>query len=247
MTEPLVASVRRRVGATSPRCATASPTTQWDTAHRVPGLDGARQRRAHDRHRAHAARRAARRAAGRRTVGAHVRNDIGKANEQWIAGYRAMRRRRSARRVPRRHAAPARRVARAERPTTGTARASRPKVPGRTAQFMAIRVFDCWYHDQDIREALDRPGYLEGPVADLSLGRIPREGARRTSSARRPARRPTARWCSTSRARRRSSPRCTCRPKGRAVLLDAPPDAPTVALTHRPAHVRPARGRPVER
>ena len=41
---------------------------------------------------------------------------------------------------------------------------------------MAIRVFDCWYHDQDIREALDRPGYLEGPVADLSLARIPPKG-----------------------------------------------------------------------
>ena len=38
---------------------------------------------------------------------------------------------------------------------------------------MEIRVFDCWYHDQDIREALGRPGFLEGPVADLSLGRIP--------------------------------------------------------------------------
>ena len=38
---------------------------------------------------------------------------------------------------------------------------------------MAIRVFDCWYHDQDIREALDRPGFLEGDVADLALGRIP--------------------------------------------------------------------------
>ncbi len=41
---------------------------------------------------------------------------------------------------------------------------------------MEIRVFDCWYHDQDMREALGKPGLLEGPVADLSLGRIPPKG-----------------------------------------------------------------------
>ena len=51
-----------------------------------------------------------------------------------------------------------------------------PEGPGPYRQFMEIRVFDCWYHDQDIREALGRPGYLEGPVADLSLGRIPPKG-----------------------------------------------------------------------
>ena len=39
-------------------------------------------------------------------------------------------------------------------------------------------MFDCWYHDQDIREALDRPGFLEGAVADLSLGRIPAKALR---------------------------------------------------------------------
>src|SRR5690242_15164688 len=41
---------------------------------------------------------------------------------------------------------------------------------------MGIRVFDCWYHEQDIREALDLPGLLDGPVADFSLERIPRKG-----------------------------------------------------------------------
>ncbi len=51
-----------------------------------------------------------------------------------------------------------------------------PEGPGPYRQFMAIRVFDCWYHDQDIREALGRPGFLEGEVADLSLARIPPKG-----------------------------------------------------------------------
>ncbi len=41
---------------------------------------------------------------------------------------------------------------------------------------MAIRVFDCWYHDQDIREALDRPGFMDGPTADLSVQRILERG-----------------------------------------------------------------------
>ena len=38
---------------------------------------------------------------------------------------------------------------------------------------MAIRVFDCWYHDQDIREALDRPGFLEGESPTCRSARIP--------------------------------------------------------------------------
>ena len=36
-----------------------------------------------------------------------------------------------------------------------------PEGPGPYRSFMAIRVFDCWYHDEDIREAIDRPGFLE--------------------------------------------------------------------------------------
>jgi hypothetical protein len=48
-----------------------------------------------------------------------------------------------------------------------------PEGPGPYRQFMEIRVFDCWFHDQDIREALGRPGFVDRPVADLSIGRIP--------------------------------------------------------------------------
>jgi uncharacterized protein (TIGR03083 family) len=38
--------------------------------------------------------------------------------------------------------------------------------------FMVVRVFDCWMHEQDIRRALDRPGHLEGPVVDTALVRF---------------------------------------------------------------------------
>ena len=112
---------------------------------------------------------------------------------------------------------------------------------------MAIRVFDCWYHDQDIREALDRPGYLEGPVADLSLGRIPPKGlpyvvgkkagappdstvvfevAGIAADRRRGARAAGGPRGAARRARRR---------RRRSTLDDGPP------------HVRAARGRPVDR
>lgn len=39
-------------------------------------------------------------------------------------------------------------------------------------QFMFIRVFDSYIHEQDIRTALDRPGHLDGPVVDATLEKI---------------------------------------------------------------------------
>jgi uncharacterized protein (TIGR03083 family) len=37
--------------------------------------------------------------------------------------------------------------------------------------FMKIRAFDCWMHEQDVRRALDRPGHTDGPVAEHAMGR----------------------------------------------------------------------------
>lgn len=39
-------------------------------------------------------------------------------------------------------------------------------------EFMTVRVFDCWMHEQDIRRALDRPGHLSGPVVENALVRF---------------------------------------------------------------------------
>ena len=39
-------------------------------------------------------------------------------------------------------------------------------------QFMRVRLFDCWMHEQDIRRAVGRPGHLEGPVVDVALERF---------------------------------------------------------------------------
>ena len=41
-------------------------------------------------------------------------------------------------------------------------------------RFMQIRVFDCWVHEQDIRDGVGRPGHESGPVAEQSLDEIER-------------------------------------------------------------------------
>jgi uncharacterized protein (TIGR03083 family) len=47
-----------------------------------------------------------------------------------------------------------------------------PIGPGAMRDFLAIRLFDAWVHEQDIRRALGKPGHLEGPVAQHSLDRM---------------------------------------------------------------------------
>ena len=38
--------------------------------------------------------------------------------------------------------------------------------------FMAIRVFDCYTHELDIRRAVGIAGHLDGPLADFAVGRV---------------------------------------------------------------------------
>src|SRR4051794_3919245 len=159
---------------------------------------------------------------------AHVKNDIGKANEQWIAGYRSMR----GREVLDAFQAITRRRLDAMKALTQddwNKEGFTPEGPGPYRQFMAIRVFDCWYHDQDIREAIDAPGYLEGPVADLSLNRIPPKGLPYVVGKKAGAPPDTTVVFSVA-----GTPPILATvevpPEGRAVLLDTPPASPTVAL-----------------
>ncbi|MBL0203497.1 MAG: maleylpyruvate isomerase family protein [Candidatus Microthrix parvicella] len=44
-----------------------------------------------------------------------------------------------------------------------------PAGPGTYRDFMLIRVFDLWMHEQDVRHGLDRPGHLAGPVVESVL------------------------------------------------------------------------------
>jgi uncharacterized protein (TIGR03083 family) len=40
------------------------------------------------------------------------------------------------------------------------------------AEFMTVRVYDSWVHEQDVRLALDRPGGEGNLASDISLGRV---------------------------------------------------------------------------
>ncbi len=104
----------------------------------------------------------------------HVRNDIGAMNEGWV-----------------RHlgAEPGAAVLERFRAITNERRTALAKMsdeewdaltptpvgPDSYGRFMRVRVFDCWMHEHDIREALHRPPSdveLDGPAAQLALDEI---------------------------------------------------------------------------
>lgn len=47
-----------------------------------------------------------------------------------------------------------------------------PTGPGTVADFLHIRVLDCWAHEQDMRRAVGKPGHLSGPVAEHTIDRL---------------------------------------------------------------------------
>ena len=105
------------------------------------------------------------------TAHPHVRNDIGRFNEAWV-------------------------VAMADDAPADVLEHFRSRVAGRTdalaattdeswaavgftpagqdtyGRFMRIRAFDCWLHEQDIRDAVGRPGGEDGPAARAALDEI---------------------------------------------------------------------------
>ena len=104
-----------------------------------------------------------------RPVRTHVRNDIGRFNEAWVvsmadvppADVLARFRDHVARRLDalRRHG----------RTAAWDAVGFTPAGQDTYGRFMRIRVFDCWLHEQDIRDAVGRPGGEAGPAAELAL------------------------------------------------------------------------------
>ena len=100
--------------------------------------------------------------------GPHVRNDMGRGNEAEVV----LRRDRPGPAI----------VAELEEVTAARLAALRamgdeafaaetwsPAGPGTYEDFMAVRVFDCWVHEQDVRRAVGRPGHLSGAAVDRSL------------------------------------------------------------------------------
>jgi uncharacterized protein (TIGR03083 family) len=172
----------------------------------------------------------------------HVRNDIGKANEQWIATYRPLD---GAALLDEFRRVTGARLDALKAMSTGDwdREGFTPEGPGPYRQFMEIRVFDCWYHDQDIRQAVDRPGFLEGPAADLSIERIPRKALGYVVGKKAGA----APGSSVVFEIAGDTPivaAISVPPEGRSVLLDAAPADPTARIaTDRRTFTRLAGGR----
>ncbi len=98
----------------------------------------------------------------------HVRNDIGKFNEVAVA----TRRDRSGQEVLAEFALVAgeRKAALAAMTEADfDAESFTPAGQDTYGRFMQIRVFDCWIHEQDCREALGIPGHQLGPAVDVTL------------------------------------------------------------------------------
>ncbi|MBA2325631.1 MAG: maleylpyruvate isomerase family mycothiol-dependent enzyme [Actinobacteria bacterium] len=101
----------------------------------------------------------------------HVKNDIGKSNEVWVDARRA----RPGPEVLDEFRAVAREridTLRGMSDDDFSAESWTPAGPGTVRDLLPFRIFDSWAHEQDMRRALSKPGHLDGPAAELSLGRL---------------------------------------------------------------------------
>ncbi|OBG14140.1 hypothetical protein A5765_11460 [Mycolicibacterium celeriflavum] len=99
----------------------------------------------------------------------HVRNDIGVMNERWV---------RKLRDLPADELLAMYRTVTAERRDALTAMSdadwdeitATPAGPDTYGRFMRVRIFDCWMHEHDIRDAIGRPAsHPTGAPAELAL------------------------------------------------------------------------------
>jgi uncharacterized protein (TIGR03083 family) len=108
---------------------------------------------------------------GPATLGAHVANPIGEANEAWVDARRSLPgaevlaefREITSRRLEQLQA-----MSDEDFDRVGFT----PEGEGPYRTFMDIRLFDCWIHEQDIRRALGQPGHLDGPIAERSVAKV---------------------------------------------------------------------------
>jgi uncharacterized protein (TIGR03083 family) len=106
-----------------------------------------------------------------REASTHVRNDIGAANEQWVEAMRSL--------SPAEVLARFRALTTARLATLGSmseeqwnAETFTPAGRDTYGRFMQIRVFDCWLHEQDIRDATGRPGHESGLAVEVVLDEL---------------------------------------------------------------------------
>lgn len=102
---------------------------------------------------------------------AHVKNDSGRRNESFVDERRGWE---GAAALAEFVEVTGRRLAelRSLPPEGFGAESWTPMGPGTVRDLLPFRVFDSWVHEQDIREALGRPGGLTGPAAEAAMDRI---------------------------------------------------------------------------
>jgi uncharacterized protein (TIGR03083 family) len=103
----------------------------------------------------------------------HVRNDIGGFNEVWVAALATS----SREEVLAKFADVTAERSKALRGMSESDFSEPSWTPVGKAdyrRFMQIRVFDCWLHEQDIRDAVGQPGHESGQVAEQSVDEIVR-------------------------------------------------------------------------
>jgi uncharacterized protein (TIGR03083 family) len=104
----------------------------------------------------------------------HVRNDIGVMNERWVRKLRAV----SAAELLeqfRATTAERRKALSVISNDAWTELTATPAGPDSYGRFMRVRIFDCWMHEHDIRDALREPAgvsELVGPAAELALDEV---------------------------------------------------------------------------
>jgi uncharacterized protein (TIGR03083 family) len=103
----------------------------------------------------------------------HVRNDIGEFNEAWVVALAGQPREEVLAQLA--EVTAARRAALSQMTEDDfQAPAWTPIGQADYRRFMQIRVFDLWVHEQDVRDAVGRPGHLDGQVAEQSVDEIMR-------------------------------------------------------------------------
>lgn len=101
----------------------------------------------------------------------HVRNDLGRWNEAWVASMRAFP---GAQVLAEFRAATAERLATLRAYTTADfdAESWTPLGPGTVRDMLPFRLVDSWVHELDMRRAVNRPGNLDTPAARYCAERL---------------------------------------------------------------------------
>jgi uncharacterized protein (TIGR03083 family) len=101
----------------------------------------------------------------------HVKNDFGRTNERFVDSRRGYT---GVEAVAEFQDVTAERLAqlRGFGPDEFGAASFTPVGPGTVRDLLPFRIFDAWVHEQDMRRAVTRPGDLDGPVAEMAMGRM---------------------------------------------------------------------------